>query len=310
MKTYPMSLIIIDEIFDPIGNSRNHKQLPIVHWPYVGMERKYGVQIKWISPQEEKSMHYTIDMCCASMKEGKALWKITKDNFYIDNEKPEDHISLLALECAQPYYPFEFAATKEGRIDSILNTNKLQKRFVEAKPTLLQHYEGDIAIEYIEAIESSLHNAEQLKNIVTKDTWLSLFFAPITGEYDYETKTKEITIEFPFVGFEDPFLFKGSSKIVNRSEKTITVIFKGLLVLPAFIEEVPLTNGKIEISYDIDMHTYYIKNIMCEAAATTEQGEYKTTVNGYEKTVNKIIQIKEEKPKPEPVGWMAFFKKD
>jgi hypothetical protein len=305
-----MSVIVIDEIFDPIGNSHNHKPKPTVHWQYVDMERKYGVQVNWQSPQGEKSMYNTIDMHCSGMKEGKALWKITKDNFYIDNEKPEDHISLLAIACAAPYYPFEFIATKDGKIDSVINTDKLKKRFAEAKPILLQHYEGDVATEYIEAVEKSLTDQEQLKSIVIKDIWSSLFFAPIIGEYDYETKTKEATIEFPFFGFEESLLFKGLARIDNRSENTITIIFEGILVLPTFIEDVTITNGKIEIRYDLDLPTYHIRNIMCDASTTTEEGKYITTVNGYEIIKKQPVQIKKEKAKSEPVGWMAFFSKD
>jgi hypothetical protein len=305
-----MPVIVIDEIFDPIGNSHKHKQLPTVHWQYVGMERKYGVQVNWQSPQGEKSMHNTIDMNCTGMNEGKALWKITKDNFYIDNERPEDHISLLAIACAVPYYPFEFMATKDGKIDSIINTDKLKKRFAEAKLILLQYYEGDIATEYIEAVEKSLTDQEQLRNIVTKDIWSSLFFASIFGEYDYETKTKEVSIEFPFFGFEESLVFKGLARIDNRNENTITVIFEGILVLPAFIENATLTNGKIEIRYDLDVHTYHIRNIMCDASTTTEEEEYITTVNGYEIIKRQTVQIKKEKAKSEPVGWMAFFNKD
>jgi hypothetical protein len=305
-----MPVIVIDEIFDPIGNSHKHKQLPTVHWQYVGMERKYGVQTKWISSQGEKSIYNTIDMHCHGTKEGKAIWKITKDNFYIDNEKPEDHISLLAIACAAPFYPFEFMATKEGKIESVINIDKLKKRFAEAKPTLLQYYEGDVATEYIEAVEKSLQDQEQLKNIVTKDIWSSLFFAPIIGEYDYETKTKEATIEFPFFGFEELLVFKGLARIDSRSENTITVIFEGILELPATIEEVRLLGGNMEIKYYIETSTYLIRNIECISTVTTTEGEYKIFTKGCKEIRKELVQLKEEKPKPEPAGWMAFFSKD
>jgi hypothetical protein len=305
-----MSVIVIDEIFDPIGNSHKHKQMPIVHWQYVGMERKYAVQTKWISPQDETSMYNAIDMHCYGMKEGKASWKITKDNFYIDNKIPEDHISLLAMESAAPYYPFEFMATKDGKIDSVTNMDQLQKRFAKAKPILLRNYEGDIAIEYIDAIENFLQDEEQLKKIVTNDIWSSLFFVPIVGEYNYETKIKEATIEFPFFGFEQLFVFKGSAKIIAKTKETNTIIFEGSLLLPAITEDVISLDGKIEVKYDLDIETYRIRAIMCDASISTEQGEYKIIVDGYEITEKKVIQIKEEKPKPEPVGWLAFFNKD
>jgi hypothetical protein len=302
-----MPVIVIDEIFDPIGNSHNHKLKPTVHWQYVGMERKYCVQTKWISPEGEKSMYNTIDMHCHGTKEGKALWKITKDNFYIDNEKPEDHITLLAIACAAPYYPFEFMATKDGQIDSIINTDKLKKRFAEAKPILLQHYEGDVAIEYIDSIETFLQDQERLKDIVTKDIWSSLFFAPITGEYDYETKTKEVSIEFPFFGFEELLVFKGLARIDSKNDGILMIMYEGMLVLPVTVEDKIIEHGNITIRYDIDLSTYHIRNIMCNAFVTTEQEDYKVIVNGHEITEKKNITIKEEKLKPERVGWMAFF---
>ncbi|HTC01005.1 MAG TPA: hypothetical protein VK705_10010 [Ferruginibacter sp.] len=301
-----MPVIVIDEIFDPIGNSHKHKQLPTVHWQYVGMERKYGVQTKWISSQGETSMYNTIDMHCHGTKEGKAIWKITKDNFYIDNEKPEDHISLLAIASAAPYYPFEFMATKDGEIDSIINTDKLKKRFAETKPILLQHYKGDVAIEYIEAVEKSLTDQKQLKNIVTGDIWSSLFFAPIVGEYDYETKTKEATIKFPFFGFEESLLFKGLARIDSKNESTLVVTFEGTLVLPATIEDVACISGNMEIKYYIETFTHLIRNIECIAIVTTAEGEYKIFTKGCKEIKREVVKPKEEKPKSEPVGWMAF----
>jgi hypothetical protein len=305
----PMSRIVIDEIFDPIGNSYTHRQPPTVHWQYAGMDRKYGVQINWQSPQGEKSMHNTIDMHCSGIKEGKALWEIIKDNFYIDNKKPEDHITLLAVACAAPYYPFEFMTTKDGKVDSVINTDKLKKRFAEARPTLLQHYEGDVAIEYIEATEIFLQDQEQLKDIITKDTWLSLFFASIVGEYDYETRAKEITIRFPFFGFEEPLLFKGiATKGINIKNRYLITI-EAALMLPAIIEDITIAGGKIGVTYDINIATSYIENIKCNTSITTEQGEYTMIINGYEIIKRPIAEkIKEVKPKPKPVGWMAFFK--
>jgi hypothetical protein len=305
-----MSVIVIDEILDPIGNNSMHKYVPVVYWQYVNMNRKYGVQINWFTPESEKSMYHTLDMHCIGMKDTKATWEITKDNFYIDNKKPEDHISLLAIESAAAYYPFEFMAAKDGQVHNVINTDKLQKRFAQIKPILLRNYEGDIAVEYINAVENVLHNAEQLKSIVTKDILLSLFFAPIIGEYDPETKAKEVMIEFPFIGFEDPFVFKGTAAISSKTKDTNIILFQGTLLQPVAVEDIMPLDGKILIRYDLDVERYRIRNIMCDAIINTEQGKYSINVNGYKITEKQIIKVKEEKPKPEPVGWMAFFRKD
>jgi len=304
-----MPIIVIDEIFDPIGNSHKHKQLPTVHWQYVGMKRDYAVQVDRLSPEGETAMCNNITMHCTGTKDGKALWQITKDNFYIDNIKPEDHITLLAIACVATYYPFEFMATKDGQIDSVINPDKLKKRFAEAKPTLLQYYEGDVAIEYIDEIETFLLDLERLKDIVTKDIWLSLFFAPIIGEYDHETRAKEVNIKFPFFGFEESILFKGIAIKGVTIKNRYSVKVEGELILPAIVEDIIITSGKIEIIYDINNTTSYIENIKCNISIITEQGEHKMIMNGYEIIKRPIVEkIKEVKPKPEPVGWMAFFK--
>jgi hypothetical protein len=279
---------------------------PVVQWHYSDMQRTYGVQVNWQSAATEKSMYYDMLMHCKGVKDDIATWEISKSNIYLDNIRPEAPLELLAIACAEPCYPFEFDASKDGIIKSLLNTEKIKKRFAEAKEILFRDFDGGIALQYINATEQALNQLQQLKKIATTDLWLSLFFSPIIGQYNSE-KIKPLSINLPFFGFQEPLVFNGAIRIdkPNFDNKSQALIVEAALDGTTIIEGEILLSGKLEATYDIDIPGHTIRNISCHATVITDKGEHHLWLNGYQ------IETKEtpapEKEDAKSKSWWSVF---
>jgi hypothetical protein len=278
-----------DQIFNIIDDLPQQYGGPTVQWHYAGTSRTYGVQVIWQSPEVETSIEYDINMVCAGLKDDEAVWRISKDNYYTDNIKPEDTVEMLAIACAAPCYPFEFTATKNGQIVSLLNVDRLKNRFTDAKSTLLRDFEGDIVLAYIAEMEAAINQTQQLKKLVTADVWISLFFAAILGTYNPQ-KTKPITLHLPCFGFEDPLSFKG---IVSIGDPDFVNTAQALQIEAELDPSVSTQNqtiigGKLEAAYDIDIPGHQIRNISTHISLTTIGGEKHIWLKGFLTATDKI----------------------
>lgn len=262
---------------------------PAVQWHYTGTSRTYGVQIAWQTSDGETSMDYDIKMACPGLKDNDAIWHISKDNFYVNNIKPEDAVELLALACAAPCYPFEFTATRNGQVTSLLNVDKLRQRFADSKPTLLRDFDGEVALAYIAQMEKSINQPQQLKSLVTADAWLSLFFVAITGTYNIQ-KTKPIVLQVSCFGFEDPLIFTGNATIGNPDflNKAQALKIEAELDPSVATQSQTIISGKLEAAYDIDIPGHRIRNISTHITLNTTDGEKHIWLRGFLLTSDEI----------------------
>jgi hypothetical protein len=299
--------VITDVIYDHADKPYEQGNGPVLQWHYAGMQRTYGIQVNWQSPAGEKSMYYDMLMHCKGVKDENATWEITKNNIYIDNKKTEAPLELLAIACAEPCYPFEFTTTKDGRITGLTGTEKIKERFADAKAILLRDFGGEVALQYISATEAAIDHPQQLESLVTTDLWLSLFFAPIVGRYENAEKTKPITINFPFFGFEQPLIFNGIIAIgkPDFDNKAQSIIAGAELDNSTIIEGDKLLNGKIEATYDIDIPGHTIRNISCHTAVVTNKGEHHLWLNGYQTQTNAAPESEKENTKSK--SWWSVF---
>ncbi|MET4083047.1 hypothetical protein ABIB40_003016 [Pedobacter sp. UYP30] len=281
---------------------------PVVGWNYFGKKRTYAVQTSWQSPNGEKSMYCEIAMYCTKMRDGDAVWEISKSNYFFNNKKSEEPIEQLALACAAPLYPFEFTTNMDGHITDLLNGDKVKTRFASAKSTLQRDFGGEIASAYIAEVESALNQPQQLKKIVTVDLWLSLFFTAINGKYNKD-RTKPISVDFPFFGFEEPLTFKGIAALgkPNIEQMTQEINVEADLDLLTAIEGVEILNGRLEIAYDIEIPGHWIKNIDGRATINTLDGQLEVQIQGYlipEGETTKTAQTEEATKKG---NWWSIF---
>ena len=266
----------------PENQTTNRSKAPFVECKYLGKKSTFGVQTMWQSPKDEKSMYCEISMNCTKMKDVDAVWEITKSNYFLNNKKSEEPLEQLAMACAAPLYPFEFTTNSDGRITSLVNSEKIKARFAAAKNTLQREFGSDISMAYIAEIEFAFAQPQQLKRIVTADAWLSLFFTSITGYYDRD-RTKPILVSFPFFGFENPLQFKGKSVLgkPNIDQMTQEINVEAELDSSIAVEGHEILDGRFEIAYDIEIPGHWIKNIDGQATVNTTAGKYQVWIQGY-----------------------------
>lgn len=276
---------------------------PTVQWHYAGTDRTYGVQLNWQSPGIEKSMYYNVRMVCSGVKGDDAVWEISKGDIYIDNQKSEDLLELLAMACAAPCYPFLFSANKGGYITSLLNPESIKRRFIEAQPTLQRDFGGDVAAAYIKAMIVALGQPQQLKKIISADAFLAMFFSDITGQYDQQ-KTKSVTVNCPFFGFDELLSFNGTATIgkPNFDTKSQAIIVKAGLGPSAEPQADKMLNGILQATYDIDIPGHMIKNVSAQIEVTTAAAKHQLWLNAYRINAETIVPalqpIKQDEPKP------------
>ena len=296
-------------VVNPTSNTINRSSEHIESSSAGGIRVNYGVQLSWQSPGVDNTMYYDIGVACIGVKSaGSTVWEVTKGNYFIDNERPEGSFELLAIACAEPFYPVEFTVTQGGQIDALVNAGKIQRRFFEALPDLQRNFGGDLAKAYIQETQASLGEPEQLKKTITSDIWLSLFYAFGNEWFNNIEKGKVIIIDFPFFGYDAPLRFKGELIVGKKdNERKSQTILVNLVLdyLPA-IEGRQILGGNMEIIYDTNIRGNQIRNIACHAIVNTDDGEHHIWLKGYQTSVTQrqaAIQPKEEEPKPK--GWWA-----
>jgi hypothetical protein len=281
---------------------------PNVQWNYPGTQRSYGVQLNWKSPGIEKSMYYNVGMTCSGMKGEDGIWEIIKEDIYIDNCKSEDQLDMLAIACAEPCYPFLFSAGKTGRMTALLNIETIKQRFNKALPILQRNFAGEVSSAYINAMIDAISQPGQLKKIISSDAFLSIFFSEITGQYNQQ-KTKPITINYPFFGFEDPLVFNGTVAIgkPNTEYKTQPLIVNADLAAFEAASTNEILKGTLEITYDIDIPGHMIKNISANIGVDTPSGKHRLWVNAYKLNSEILSSAPKTEDKPNSKSWFSFF---
>lgn len=275
---------------------------------------RYGVKIKWLHNGEIETLHQQITMHCTQMHNEKAVWKINKQQFLINEEESENPIYELSIACAEQLYTIQLLVNKLGQLDNILHIEDIQQRFAVAKPTLLRDFDGSITEQYINQIEETICNQKYLLNQLTTDIWLSLFFVPIYTQYDSETFKANIQVPFPFYNFEQPVMFTTETTIdFNLADtETYTLNCQGKLdtnQLPAMVgHKYHPTDGNINLVYDLDRHKHHIQNINAEITIQNGQETNQIIVKGY--TLNneeKVEPIKNNKKEKNPYSLSSLF---
>lgn len=310
-----MPTTTVNHIFDPIGNRAINKPKPTLHWQYVNMCQSYAVQIEWLqNNQQQHSLHQQITMHCTGIQKEKAVWQINKQDFFINEQEPENVMDELAIACAEQFYPIQLLIDKSGQFDSVLNIEEIQQRFTENKPTLLEDFEGAVAEEYINDIDKMLDNHNHLLNNIQKELWLALFFNPIYTVYAPEAYNASMQIQFPFYDFERAIIFI-TEATVNFKPTDInanTLTCQGQLDTSQQFSKVVRdrqtpTAGSMNIIYHLNQHKHQIQNINGQVTIQTDNSTSQINISSYALNDGQIIEQNNTVEKQKPTGWCSFL---
>jgi len=292
----------VREYFEFLTEEERGPRNPVLARYYANMHKEYVIEINRKSPVDENKIIYNLAIKYLGFKDGCTLWEISKSDYFINNEMPEDQLCSMALACAAAYYPLKFTANFEGDIIDITNIQELQKRFAEIKQLLLRNFKGETAIQYINETALALKDPEQIKKLITTDMWFSLFFAPLSGEYNWETITKPIKMDFPFLGFEESLVFEGTAAMdAQEANNTMAITVEGILNNAVESKAV----GNLKAFYKMDSPENHLNGLRCSASLFNADGEHAVWIRSYLKA-EKTVYIP-PKEKPVRVGWASIF---
>lgn len=105
-----------------------------------------------------------------------------KDNYLINDEKPDTKLDNLATEAIQVLYPLEFSLEKNiAKPYLIKNLKEVKKRWEKTKNRVFSSYSDTYSLKYIKIMDQAMN--EELSNDILNDLFLQFFFSPYV---DYE----------------------------------------------------------------------------------------------------------------------------
>ena len=127
-------------------------------------QRVYGV-IYTISENEVEKLkiHYK-----TSVKKEKDIITITREEVYINNERPDLVVEQMADKLSAVLYPLVLAINPDGTIKAIANHKEIQERWRELKPKLNEYYQGEEAKGLFQRVNNIVKNKDQMLNILRK----------------------------------------------------------------------------------------------------------------------------------------------
>ena len=147
------------------------------------LNREYGVNLYYSMEGENvQRIQYNAGLqYCKSYGNNKSILSLTKKNIVINQNKSDEHIYRLAIECNNSFYPILVGVDRFGQLD-IIQANTILDRWIKKRPEIERYYKGVIAEKYMNTIEDDLHDKSKVKSLITNDLFYSQFFKIVYGE--------------------------------------------------------------------------------------------------------------------------------
>lgn len=174
--------------------------------PLVGKKVFEVIHKQYISGLLNKSLQYEMEVSLlghvTALIKG---YEIDRKNLLIDNEEPSGVFDSLALACGNALYPVRFSIDEKGDVVQVYEYPRLIERWEAIKNQLLNYYEGDMAVNYIQCNDRNLKNIESLKKLFKNQLFHYFFFNPIEKR-QIEQKGSAIWKTAPFMDFDGDIL--------------------------------------------------------------------------------------------------------
>lgn len=165
------------------------------------------------STENRNIITYELKIDQIETNESSTILKIEKDNFLVNNRKPQSKMQQLALQCASTYYPMEIVVNEWGRIKNIQNMAQIRARWTANRTKIENNFTGSYVDSYLNNLENKLYNTNQLETIINDDIVFQTLFLP----YKTLTDQQESTISSHF--FKHHIQYKIVQEIETDNEK-------------------------------------------------------------------------------------------
>lgn len=262
------------------GISERHAERQRLTYNPDQLDRIYTVTLgHGVAGVEPEPVQYNISVKYLEPLPGGFLLELDRSSARIGNAAAEERrMYELAQQCGNALYPLQLAITKTGRIADIYNHQQLLDRWEKTARYLRRYHVSDIALDYISQTERTLHNKEQLLGTLSRDLFLSVYFAPLYAN-DLDGIYPQ-RIDYPLIAFRKPVVFHvkqvletGALPAHHRIKQTGTAALpqEPADVFPGLPQDaVALQGSNMEALYELDGTWSHIRSM--EGRWTTDTG--------------------------------------
>ena len=219
----------------------------------------------------------------------KIFVKIIRDNFFINNEKPDENlIGNLVFQSSEALFPLVLQINSYGYPIGIYNQPEILERWKIFIPRFQEYYENPLSIKLLNRIGKLYKTSQNLINGLQNDWFFSCFFFPVYGEY---RNNEVITIDYPFPSLVGTTTYK--TEFWMNKEKTDKGKTDISIAGYSSNNEKNKVKGNFLLNSDRSIHEISLdfsfedirKNITIHIKETKEILERKTAVTVYDEKV-------------------------
>lgn len=191
---------------------------------------EYGCMVLFEEGSSKNQLRYKLTIeHCGVVNNNQNIFKIDRDSkIYVNDKEPEDFIDKIAIQVSQVIYPLEIKTSYEGAFKDILNFDHILSRWKQQKKAIKETYKGDIVDKYIKLTDTTLSDVEFLKDKITKDWFINLYFSPIYKWYSDDLYV-ETDVKYPISGKAKPVNYKVRQEIEETEFNDLEINFKGTI---------------------------------------------------------------------------------
>lgn len=257
------------------------KRRGVIQFTPFSEERVYGLVITF---DRERKIHFKTHISCLnSLDNDTYLFRVNRDQVYINNKTPEQLIDKLADDLGKYLYPIELAVDKQGYVRDIVNHAALVRNWEANKLKTERYYRGAVAERICRQFDQDIRNKGKFLQALREDWFFAVYFSGIygLGAYDFRNRTP---VDLPLEPGSAPVRCYLTREISRASEVpgTILIDCKGHVGDQAIItERKPAGNnvsvsgpvndrlrqsgGAVRMRYRLYRKDFSVRSIICES---------------------------------------------
>ncbi len=132
----------------------------------------------------ENETQYDVSIQYLGQEEGQHIFHYDRKSILINGEKPDLKVYELALECSAAIFPVELRINQHGKIADISTFRQMIRDWKITSQKLLQKYEDQYSIRYIEIFDYVLTDKESLIRHLRRDLFLQFYFSTYFQKFE------------------------------------------------------------------------------------------------------------------------------
>jgi len=147
---------------------------------------RQSYDVKIIDEYEDMSANeteYEVSIQYLGQDEQRYIFRLDRKSILVNGEIPDLKVYQLAMKCSAALFPLEFCISPQGKIVDIHHYRKMVNNWKTIKHKLLQKYEDQYSIRYIDIADFTIENKESLIRHLRRDLFLQFYFSPYFKKY-------------------------------------------------------------------------------------------------------------------------------